>query len=548
MSIPPPNRATASSQPDAFIAVKLHERSWVVDLPVGASVVAGSGRSAQIRIDATDVGAHHAEIHWDGERLTLHERRDDSAATILVNGKLIGDDIELIAGDEIAVGPATLVVGTTATTSQAGRKPLAHQDFHARVAEEMARALRAGRPTSLAMVRALPGEGASIAQAALDSFRAGDVVGIYATDELEFLLPDAPGDTARAALTRLFARAGVTKVVAGVAVAPHDGDHVERLLRSARQALAHAERTSSNHIEGPPAQTPLMLGAPIALDPRTVHLLGELSAAASENQNVLLSGEASSGRGSYARQIHNESPRSTGPFVRLRANATVPDDELLRTFAHDAEAAMKQAEHGTLLIEELCELTLEAQTCLGVMLEEHPDLCVIGTTHRNLQTLIERQTFDEELWKRIAQALISIPPLRERPLDIVPMAERFAIEFGAVPPINFSPGALARLRGHAWPGNVLELRNVMERAVRLAGNGEIFAEYLPSDLPSAPASDGRLREHVDSIERDAIVKALSENHHNQTRAARKLGISRRALIYKMEKYGLKLPPSSTRKS
>lgn len=547
MSIPPPNRVVPTAQPDAFIAVKLHDHSWVVDLPIGACVVAGSGKDAQIRIDANDVAAHHATICWDGGRLTLRQLREGSAAAVLVNGKEIDVEVDLNAGDEIGVGPATLVVGTTATNSQAGRKPLSHQEFHARVAEEMARALRAGRPTSLAMVRAQSGDGARIAQAALDSFRAGDVVGIYAMDELEFLLPDAPGDTARAAIARLFVRAGVTEVFAGVAVAPHDGDHVERLLRAARHALSHAERIKSKSVEAPPNKPQLMLGAPIAVDPRTLHLLSELSLAARENRSVLLSGETSSGRGIFARQLHEQSPRAGEPLVRMRASATVPDDALLAAFLDETRNAIRKTESGTLFIEEICELTSEAQSALRDLLLEHPDLCVIGTTHRNPHTLVERRIFDEALLQRIAQTLITIPPLRERPLDIVPMAERFAIEFGSVPPVRFSPGALARLRSHAWAGNVLELRNAMERAVRLAGVGEILAEYLPADPSAPPASDGRLREHVDSVERDAIIKALAEHHHNQTRAAQKLGISRRALIYKMEKYGLKLPPVSARK-
>ncbi len=121
------------------------------------------------------------------------------------------------------------------------------------------------------------------------------------------------------------------------------------------------------------------------------------------------------------------------------------------------------------------------------------------------------------------------------------------MDAGAPAPVRMAPGALARLRSHPWPGNVLELRNAMERAVRLAGEGEILAEHLPSDaLPAA--GDGRLREHVDSVERDAIVKALADANHNQTHAAKRLGISRRALIYKMEKYGLKAPPGQARRS
>ena len=107
--------------------------------------------------------------------------------------------------------------------------------------------------------------------------------------------------------------------------------------------------------------------------------------------------------------------------------------------------------------------------------------------------------------------------------------------------------ALARLRSYPWPGNVLELRNAVERAARLAAGGEVLSEHLPSADLQAGRGRGRLRQRVDSIERDAIMKALADNNHNQTHAARRLGISRRALIYKMEKYGLKPPPGKGRR-
>jgi DNA-binding NtrC family response regulator len=125
--------------------------------------------------------------------------------------------------------------------------------------------------------------------------------------------------------------------------------------------------------------------------------------------------------------------------------------------------------------------------------------------------------------------------------SIVPLAQNFAKQFKSDRPVKLSPGAIDRMRMYSWPGNVLELRNAMERAVALADGGEILAEHLPGDLNDA--GEGKLRDHVGSVERDAIIKALADNNYNQTHAARILGISRRALIYKMEKYGLKPPPA-----
>nr|MDQ3033134.1 sigma 54-interacting transcriptional regulator [Myxococcota bacterium] len=207
------------------------------------------------------------------------------------------------------------------------------------------------------------------------------------------------------------------------------------------------------------------------------------------------------------------------------------------------------ARGGTLVLDEISELSADAQArWLPVLRALDGEARVIVTTHRDLRALAERGAFSAELAQHLyAHEPIAIPPLRHRPDDIVPLATRFAEEAGARVPVRFSAGALARLRSYPWPGNVLELRNAAERAVRLAGGGEILAEHLPGENLATVAADGRLREHVDSVERDTIVKALAESNHNQTHAAKRLGLSRRALIYKMEKYGLKPPPGTNRR-
>ena len=171
---------------------------------------------------------------------------------------------------------------------------------------------------------------------------------------------------------------------------------------------------------------------------------------------------------------------------------------------------------------------------------------LIATTHRTLAGLVSRGGFDEKLYQRLSTIRLEVPSLRSRPDDILPLATSFARQAGAEE-VKLSPGAVARLRSYPWPGNVLELSNAMARAVVLARGGEVLAEHLPSEPVTIASGEGRLREHVDSVERDSIIKALADCNHNQTHAAKRLGISRRALIYKMEKYGLKRPPKGSRK-
>jgi DNA-binding NtrC family response regulator len=232
----------------------------------------------------------------------------------------------------------------------------------------------------------------------------------------------------------------------------------------------------------------------------------------------------------------------------VRCAALTSEPDLDAAFGPGEGSLIASARGGTLLLDEVGDLKPEAQSRLREALERHgSSLRVIATTHRALGGLVERSAFDEPLYRMLGGQLIEVPALRNRPEDIIPLATAFAEELGAKRPVRMTPGALARLRSYPWPGNVLELRNSMERAVRLAGGGEILAEHLPAEtLPFAP-NEGRLREHVDGVERDAIIKALADSNHNQTHAAKRLGVSRRALIYKMEKYGLKPPPGAGRK-
>ncbi len=524
------------SGPRAFVAVKLGERSWVVDLPRGKHSV-GSSEDADMTLPAGDVAGRHFELQWDGQILML--RPDKSRHPLFLNGKRFEDASELKPGDEIAVGSAQLVVGVAVPPSAGGRRALTHHEFRERLYEEVARASRGGRPTTLVMLGTPPGEGKRVATHALKRFRAGDVLGTYAHDELEILLPDTPADTAQMVIERLLGEVGSLGSRAGLAVAPEHGEHPERLLRAARRALAAAQAGEATSAMPPPRVH--KEAEPEARDGASQAVIEDLAKIADDAGSVLLTGEVSSGKALFARQMHDLSGRKDGPFVVI-ACASLQDDEQSDAFAH----AVKEASGGTLLLDEVGDLSETTQTQLTRLLAEAQDVRIVATTHRALAGLVEREAFDHSLYARLTDHVVELPPLRNRPEDIIPLAEHFALESGAKAPVRMAPGALARLRSHPWPGNVLELRNAMERAVHLAGDGEILAEHLPSDaLPAA--GEGRLREHVDSVERDAIVKALADANHNQTHAAKRLGISRRALIYKMEKYGLKAPPGQARR-
>ena len=518
-------------------------RTRVYPLPHSAPLRVGAAPACHIEIASAGVHPEHAVLKWDGTRLRL-----DILGPTFVNGKPMNGKVILKPGDEISIEGAHLAIGLCHSGTSTRRRALTHSEFRHRVWEELARARRGGRETCLAMLRAKATEGGALAAVALDMMRAGDLIATYANDELELLLPDTPRAAAKQVIERLLHVAGL-RARFGLVVGPQDGDNADRLIYAARCALRQV-RSKSESEPPPPARRRRGPSAPVAEDTSTQVLLETLKTAAATESPIRLIGERNSGKGVFARWIHDHSPKSNGPFIVIRCASISCLDAAWTEFGDGGEeepSRLASARGGTVLLDEVGDLPGPYQPILAARLREEAGLTrVVASSHRTLEGLLERGAFDANLAKALAGDTAQIPALRERPADILPLATAFAQEFAEATAPNFSPGAVARLYSYPWPGNVLELRNAIERAVRLTPSADILAEHLPTDPLPAATGDGALRVHVDSVERDAIVKALADSNHNQTHAARRLGVSRRALIYKMEKYGLKKPPRATR--
>jgi transcriptional regulator with PAS, ATPase and Fis domain len=283
---------------------------------------------------------------------------------------------------------------------------------------------------------------------------------------------------------------------------------------------------------------------------------------------VLGRGEPGVGKVGVAEQIHRQSPRAGGPFVRLNCGSlpeSILESEL---FGHERGAFtgadkrkpgyLETAHGGTLFLDEIAELGPAMQTRLLRVLEDRKfmrvggreeiasDMRVVAATNRELEREVRVGRFRQDLYFRLSAFIIRLPPLRERPSEIDLFAELFARQFARRmnrPPFRLGADVLSVLRAHDWPGNVRELRNAIEHAVVLAEDGLVTAHHLPDTLqgdrraPAATASG--MRGQVAETERRAIEEALQAEDGNQTRAARRLGISRRALLYKLDKHGLK---------
>jgi len=527
----------------AFVATNVGGRSWVVDLLPNYELTIGSVQDADIRLDVPEVGHKHATLHWNGETITITEFGAEDG--VYLNGEIIQGSRNVRPGDEIDVGPATLVVNITVAPINKGRRSLTHQEFAERMNEELSRAGRGGRTTCLVMLKSKSGDGSRLADAALSTFRAGDIVGTYAHDEIEFLLPDTPPKVARAVVERLLETAAAEGAHVGLAVSPVDGDDAEVLVRGARDALASSIRNNVTLSRTGVAELEL-LTEPSAHTETTRLLLREITEAAQADEPVLLIGEPNTGKRTYGRLIHERGPRATGPCIVIQCAGLVDNESLTKAFGDEAgnvdDCVAETARGGTLVLDEVGDLPLQGQRrLLKLFAQGSEDYGIVSTTHRDLSALTSVGAFMRDLYEKIGTRKIEVPALRMRQESIVPLAQNFAEQFKPDKPIRLSLGAIEKMRAYAWPGNVLELRNAMERALALADGGEILAEHLPGDLTDT--GEGKLRDHVGSVERDAIIKALADNNYNQTHAARLLGISRRALIYKMEKYGLKPPPA-----
>ncbi|HET6339655.1 MAG TPA: sigma 54-interacting transcriptional regulator [Polyangiales bacterium] len=526
----------------AFVAANVGGRSWVVDLLANYELTIGSDQDSDIRLDVPEVAAKHSTLYWNGEQITLTEFGADDG--VYLNGEIISGATAIKPGDEIDVGPATLVVNITVAPINKGRRSLTHQEFAERLNEELSRGSRGGRVTCLVMLKSKSGDGSRLADAALSTFRAGDIVGTYAHDEIEFLLPDTPPKVAKAVVERLLETSATEGAHVGLAVAPVDGDDADVLVRAARDALANSIRLNITITRTGVADVEHT--EPSAHTEMTRLLIKDLSEAAQADEPVLLIGEPNTGKRTYGRLIHERGPRASGPCVVIPCAGLVDQESVTKAFGdehgHVENCTAESAKGGTLILDDVGDLPLQGQRrLLKLFAQGSEDYGIVATTHRDLVALSSVGAFSRDLYDKVSARRIEVPALRMRQESIVPLAQNFAEQFKPDKPIKLSLGAIEKMRTYTWPGNVLELRNAMERALALADGGEILAEHLPGDLTDS--GEGKLRDHVGSVERDAIIKALADNNYNQTHAARLLGISRRALIYKMEKYGLKPPPA-----
>jgi DNA-binding NtrC family response regulator/pSer/pThr/pTyr-binding forkhead associated (FHA) protein len=567
-------------------------RTRLIELPDGAVVTFGRSRSSTVQIESDRVSRNHAEIERRGRDIVLRDLGSRNGTKL--NGERISGEVAIASGDEVAIGPASVVV--TVTTRVNRRVPIAPTThLEERLAAETDRGLRYQRPFALVMIR-IEGD-APVVDAAIEriasDIRPMDVLAEYGPDELALLAPEVDAAAVQPLAERVVewshrATAGrPPSVHVGVAVFPDHGTQPGELLSRARAALRAARSGGDEAIATPPHEPPVAGADVIVSDAQMRRVFALVQKVADTPLTVLITGETGVGKEVIAEELHRQSARRDRRFVKLNCAAipqTLLESELFGyergafTGAERRRAGyFEAATGGTIFLDEVGEMPAPLQAKLLRVLEERRfsrvggteeievDVRIVCATNRDLEAEVARGAFREDLYFRVSAFTIMIPPLRDRPREIIPLAELFlrqsARELGTATP-TLSREARQCLERYVWPGNVRELRNAIERAVVLKQGDVIQLEDLPARLQdasmladplplSATATSslelaGDVRERVAEVERAAIEAALEACGGNQTRAAQKLGLSRRTLIYKLEKYGLKRRPTSGR--
>jgi DNA-binding NtrC family response regulator len=310
------------------------------------------------------------------------------------------------------------------------------------------------------------------------------------------------------------------------------------------------------------------------------NLRERIARVAPTNATVLITGETGTGKELVARAIHRNSPRASKPFVAVDSDSfteTLLESEL---FGHEKGAftgadrqrqgLFEAAHEGTLFLDEAGEMSLAVQAKflrvltdgalmrVGSTRTRRVDVRVLVATHRNLEQRVNDGLFRQDLFYRLAVVPIHLPPLRDRIDDIVGLSDVFCHQAATelkMPRKHLSAPALEKLRQYRFPGNLRELRNLIERAYVLTSNAEIGADDLPLAQPTDASAGGNgshansfavpvsdffdLNGFLEGAEKELIVRTLTATHGAQAEAARRMGLSRSALAYKLTKYGIR---------
>lgn len=569
-------------------------------LPEQGEVSIGRARENDIQIVDPSVSRKHAIVR-PGPPITIEDAGSANGTQIKGRVIAVGERVEVPLGEVIDLGSTMVMIQHRPVATREWRI-WQHGYFEGRLEDECARATRSNGQFGLVRIQHGPVPSPSAVQEILaNTLRSDDVVGVYGPGEYEILLVErhtAEAERIVASLSRALRDAGIACGV-GLACFPADGRAAHTLAEKAASTARGAK---------PGAQSPSVVVKSAAM----VKLFDLVQRIAHSDISILVLGETGVGKEVLAETVHRYSPRKDKPFLRL--NCAALTESLLESelFGHERGSftgalqakpgLLETAQGGTIMLDEIGDMPMSVQVKLLRVLEERQvwrvgsvrsraiDVRFVAATNRDLDADIVSGRFRQDLYFRLNGMTVHIPPLRERTEEIEDLARGFiadSCKHHNVPRPELSEEVTDLLLRYTWPGNIRELRNVIERAVILASDGVIRSEHLPLEkmtatistriTPSTPPKPvtsvntaaatimpgpretpapvsfpehstnspltlgDRLKRDVQEVERHHIIDALSRCGGNQTRAAQELGISRRTLISRLETYGIPRP-------
>ena len=518
-------RLPEGKQSGLFLTVVGPEGFVAVDLPQSGVLRIGRGGKADVRIIDSLASREHCRLYVENGTVEIEDL--DSANGTLLRNQALHPRVRtpLGLGEAVSIGATVLMLRSGEQLPRPVRI-LPHGYFLARLEEECASAARDRAPFTLVRLDVEGDVSTSRCAGILRSaLRPSDTIGAYGPQQYELLWPRTTRELSAPLLAELGASLQKAEIGyrTGIAHHPSDGRSSAELLERACEGVR------------PGRAQPGQSGDIVLVDQAMCDLHALAKDVGRSNINVLIVGETGTGKEILAEVVHRSSPRFSASFLSLNCAAlseSLVDAELFGyekgafTGATQAKPGLLEAAPGgTVFLDEIGELSLPLQAKLLRVIETRTlirvggvapravDVRFISATNRNLHQAVEARTFRRDLYFRLSGMTLAIPALRDRPTEIEPFGQRFAHEMArdlGRPTPSLSTEALTLLRSYTWPGNIRELRNVIQRAVLLCRSG-------------------------------SIIDALEKTAGNQTAAAKLLGMGRTAFVARLNQYGISRP-------